>query len=274
MKYIKKLRSFRVLYPLAFCSTITIHTLWLPPILPDGNHKELVADANNIGKTHFIIGGTTTNIPETVLIPTERCTVQPQLLDGIPLNCDGHVCTVLFDKFYDTLEILINREQKRILIAAYMLTDKRFVQWLTAAHERGVKIEVISDLSCLRERANKLGDLYEAGIEVFVCMPERKGAKSSLMHNKFVLFDSNIYGKKIVWTGSANLTRSALGEIHHENVLIIDDPQVYQDYERQFQRIKKHSERYADCTITNAALHEKIRISKSEEKRGKKQQRA
>lgn len=261
---------------LTFSLTGAVHPLWLPPIMPEGCHQtqEILADANSIGKTHFIIGPANApekNIP-SIAQPTAESS-KKTMLDGIPLNCDGHVCTVLFDKFYDTLETLIKREQRRIFIAAYMFTDKRLVQWLIEAHERGVSIEIITDLSCLRERSNKLGDLYESGIGIYICMPERKGARSSLMHNKFMLFESNIYGKKIIWTGSANMTHSALGEIHHENVLIVDDPQVYKEYERQFTQIKKHSERYEDCTITNAALHEKIRISKNQET-GKKQRLA
>jgi phosphatidylserine/phosphatidylglycerophosphate/cardiolipin synthase-like enzyme len=121
-------------------------------------------------------------------------------------------------------------------------------------------------LSCLREPSNKLGDLYENDIAVFICMPERKGAKSSLMHNKFILFEKNIYGRKIVWTGSANMTRSALTEIHHENVVILDDISLYQEYEKKFAQLKKRSERYEDCTITNAALHDRIRTSENSKK--------
>jgi phosphatidylserine/phosphatidylglycerophosphate/cardiolipin synthase-like enzyme len=98
-------------------------------------------------------------------------------------------------------------------------------------------------------------------------MPDRKGAKSSLMHNKFMLFESNIYGRNLVWTGSANLTRSAFGELHHENIVVFDDSAVYKEYERQFAQLKKRSERYEDCTITNAALHEKIRLSQNEQRR-------
>lgn len=229
------------------------------------NAQSLVVADAGIGKTHFIIG------TQQQIAPAQKATIAPMpevpCLDCLPLNCDGHVCTVLFDKFYETLEQLIEREKKRILVAAYMLTDKRIVQWLQEAKERGVKVEVVTDMSCLRERANKLGDLYEGGISVFICMPGRKGAKSSLMHNKFMLFESNIYDRHIVWTGSANLTRSAFGQIHHENIVVFDDPHVYKEYERQFAKLKKHSERYEDCTITNAALHEKIRVSQREQKK-------
>lgn len=249
--------------------------LWLPPLTLDDQQFRIqpkaeikdaplvVADAN-IGKTHFIVGSEQAAAKKSAPPPAVQQALE---LDGIPLNCDGHVCTVLFDKFYDMLELLIEREQKRISIAAYMLTNRRIVQWLQEAKDRGVKIEVVTDLSCLRERSNKLGDLYEAGIPVFVCMPQRKGARSSLMHNKFVLFESNIYGRSIVWTGSANLTHSAFGEVHHENIVVLDDPTVYKEYERQFVQLKKHSERYEDCTITNAALHEKIRTSQNEQQK-------
>ena len=245
----------------------TLFSLWLPPLFfEDQNsaHKKqkepiTVAEAD-LGNTHFIVGADG-SIPVVHTREAASTTKELPIIDGIPLNCDGHLCTVLFDKFYDMLEILINKEKKSISIAAYMLTDKRIARLLMAAHARGVKVEVITDLSCLRERANKLGDLYEHGVPVFICMPERKGARSSLMHNKFILFESNVYGKKIVWTGSANLTRSAFDEVHHENVVILDDDAVYKEYRKKFTELKKRSERYEDCTITNAALHEKIRTS-------------
>lgn len=256
-----------MLYLVLLCSK-AVFGLWLPPLFfEDQNNAQkkqkkqtVVADAD-LGNTHFIVGA---DNRVSVLQPHSSVPVNPKevaVKEGIYLNSDGHLCTVLFDKFYETLEALIAKEKKAILIAAYMLTDKRIARWLMAAHERGVKIEVVTDLSCLRERANKLGDLYEHGIPVFICMPERKGARSSLMHNKFILFESNVYGKKIVWTGSANFTRSAFDEVHHENVIIMDDDMVYQEYHKKFSQLKKRSERYEDCTITNAALHEKIRTS-------------
>lgn len=263
---------------------VSVYALWLPPLLLDDQqalksvpHKEkkesvILADASGIGKTHFLIGGTgdqpSKSVSQAMVQSTSSAGVSltPSLIDGIPLNCDGRICSVLFDKFYDTLTLLIEREQKKISMAAYMFTDKRIARLLEDACARGVIVEVVTDLSCLRERSNKLGDLYEAGVTVFICMPERKGSKSSLMHNKFILFDTNIYGRKIVWTGSANMTRSALTEVHHENVVVLDDPVLYQSYEKEFAQLKKGSERYEDCTITNAALHEKIRTSENAKK--------
>ncbi len=239
---------------------------WFPPLCfenqyPYGQKKELEMSvaAVDIGKTHFVVGADRSSNEEFPRVRMQRPR-EVSVLDGLPLNGEGHVCTVLFDTFYDTLEILIAREKKSILVAAYMLTDKRIVQWLCDAHRRGVRVEVVTDASCLRERFNKLGELYECGIPVFICMADKK-AKLSLMHNKFILFESNIYERKIVWTGSANLTRSAFNEIHHENVVILDDAVAYCDYQKKFSHLKKQSERYEECTITNAALHEKIRVS-------------
>lgn len=264
MKF-RLLTLVRFLPSVLLCSSYTVLTLWLPPLFFEDQQKGLqqkskeepvvVADVN-LGKTHFVIGAPTQVSQQAVVLSTE----QP-LFEGLALNCDGHICTVLFDKFYEMLELLIEKEKKSISVAAYMLTDKRIARWLSDARARGVRVEVITDMSCLRERSNKLGDLYESGIPIFICMPERKGAKSSLMHNKFMLFESNVYGKNIVWTGSANLTRSAFDEVHHENVVILDDAGAYQEYQKKFANLKKRSERYEDCTITNAALHEKIRTS-------------
>lgn len=285
----KSMKFKKVSFLIAALSTLLLSeqslvALWLPPLFFDDSSsaqkqpksESLVAQVD-LGKTHFIVGGDVQKsaIPSSGSGPVAP--QAPQTIDGLPLNCDGHICTVLFDKFYDTLEILIEKEQKSISVAAYMLTDKRISNWLCEAHNRGVRVEVVTDLGCLRERSNKLGNLYECGIPVFVYLPEKKGIKSSLMHNKFILFESNIYGKKIVWTGSANLTRSAFDEVHHENVVVLDDDTAYQEYKKKFAQLKKRSERYEDCTITNAALHDKIRTShntKNAEQRNKKLEKA
>lgn len=269
MKF-KAISFFRYALCVGLLTSHMLFTFWLPPLFFEDQQKRVqqnqkeepmvIADAG-IGKTHFVVGANTRVLPSAPPAYTAQSSKEVPLFDGIALNCDGHVCSVLFDKFYDTLAILMEKEQKSILVAAYMLTDKRIASWLCDAHARGVRVEVISDMSCLRERSNKLGNLYESSIPVFICMPEHKGARSSLMHNKFILFGSNIYGRKIVWTGSANLTRAAFDEVHHENVLILDDSTVYQEYEKKFAKLKKQSERYEHCTITNAALHDKIRTS-------------
>jgi hypothetical protein len=261
------------------CPVKTLLPLWLPPLFfEDSASVKTTADRQkddpvvaqvDLGKTHFIVGGDRSPSPPPPpphAVPTAPHIKAQPIIDGISLNGDGHICTVLFDKFYETLEILIAKERKSILVAAYMLTDKRISNWLCEAYARGVRVEVVTDLGCLRERSNKLGNLYECNIPVFIYMPEKKGIKSSLMHNKFILFESNIYGKKIVWTGSANLTRSAFDEVHHENVVILDDDTLYQEYQKKFTQLKKRSERYEDCTITNAALHDKIRISNNTKK--------
>ena len=243
-----------------------VFTIWLPPPFFENppslslkKEPDITVAAVDIGKTHFVVGADRHSNEELPVFRTNPHSEVP-VFDGLPLNCEGHLCTVLFEGFYDTLEILVAKEKKSILVAAYMLTDKRIVQWLCEAHKRGVRVEVVTDMSCLRERFNKLGELYECGIPIFICMADKK-AKSSLMHNKFILFESNIYGRKIVWTGSANLTRSAFNELHHENVVILDDVPAYHEYQKRFSYLKKQSERYEECTITNAALHEKVRIS-------------
>jgi phosphatidylserine/phosphatidylglycerophosphate/cardiolipin synthase-like enzyme len=269
MKF-RKLPILKTMLWVLLFSEYTLQSLWLPPLFFEDQKQQkdepLVAQVD-LGKTHFIVGGDRSQ-PSPPSSPNNGSPKAQPIIDGIPLNCDGHVCTVLFDNFYDMLETLIARERKSILVAAYMLTDKRISDWLCEAHNRGVRVEVITDLGCLRERSNKLGNLYECNIPVFIYMPEKKGIKSSLMHNKFILFESNIYKKKIVWTGSANLTRSAFDEVHHENVVILDDDSLYQEYQKKFAQLKKRSERYEDCTITNAALHDKIRTSNNTKKNG------
>jgi phosphatidylserine/phosphatidylglycerophosphate/cardiolipin synthase-like enzyme len=67
--------------------------------------------------------------------------------------------------------------------------------------------------------------LEKAGIEV------RADTRSALMHNKFWIFDA-----QTVWTGSTNITASAIFR-QDNNVIVIHSPVVAAMFEREFQEM-------------------------------------
>jgi cardiolipin hydrolase len=201
----------------------------------------------SLGKTHFILGcpAPQTGICTEEMPPIERMTVSTAYSGTLLRTKDGRVCTALFapdDKWYITLLSLIEHEQEAIRIAVYLLTDGRLAEALCAAHARGVVVEIVTDPSCANDKSNKLGMLCQAGIHVYVYTPADRGIMANLMHNKFALFAHSLYDRPIVWTGSANVTRSA--EFHQENILIVDDADVCAQYQRQFDILKKRAETY------------------------------
>src|SRR5581483_9781909 len=140
---------------------------------------------------------------------------------------------------------LIKEEKKSIKLAAFSFTDGDIAQALLDAMHRGVTIEMIVDPGCIIDRFGKIKDLQESKIDIFVYNPNHAKDKkarwiSSIMHNKFILFGSNVLDKKIIWTGSFNFTKSA-HQRNQENVIVLDDELVITKYEQQFDRLKTRS---------------------------------
>ena len=71
----------------------------------------------------------------------------------------------------------------------------------------------------------QFGMLQQAGIEV------RDDGRTALMHNKFLIFD-----KKIVCTGSANITRTGHFR-NNNNVIVIRSTELAAVYEREFEEM-------------------------------------
>jgi phosphatidylserine/phosphatidylglycerophosphate/cardiolipin synthase-like enzyme len=63
------------------------------------------------------------------------------------------------------------------------------------------------------------------------------------MHNKFIVFESNLFGRSILWTGSFNFTHSARLR-NQENILVLDEPAIVERYRKQFAVIKTRCRQY------------------------------
>jgi phosphatidylserine/phosphatidylglycerophosphate/cardiolipin synthase-like enzyme len=128
---------------------------------------------------------------------------------------------------------LIDNEQVSIHAALYQLTNGNIAAALIRAHERGVIVEIVSDYSCLIADYEKLTLLQRSDIPVYIFRE-----KLAIMHNKFFVFARNIFDRPIIWTGSANATRSGLNK-NCENVTVSDTLATWQLYADEFVRLKK-----------------------------------
>ncbi len=70
------------------------------------------------------------------------------------------------------------------------------------------------------------------------------------MHHKFALFTNNA-GKSIVWTGSYNFTKAA-NEANQENVIVIADNKIFDQFSNQFKRLKERSYRFSRTGLARA----------------------
>ena len=200
------------------------------------------------GRTHFIRG-----YHSTAQLFASKSTTVPPLSKQADDN-DNQVCGAFFtpgDDLRSRLISFIDYEQERIQIAMYLFTDPAIATALYKAHKEGVKVELITDISCIHNRYNKVENLC-GNISIFVYYPTSRNKNANraagLMHHKFLLFSKNKEDKAFVWIGSANLTKVALAqnnEKHNEEgVVVTSDDKIVQKFFRQFELIKRRCKKY------------------------------
>lgn len=197
----------------------------------------------SFGKTHFIVGQT----PEQRTGASLQKKSASLLLSTSDQSSISAQSTVFFTPDDDVRAHLINlilHEQERIAVAVFVFTDKQITRALIEAFDRGVFIEVVTDATGLRDRYNRIRDLCDARIPVFVYDTRHgKAGLSSVMHHKFAIFDKNKNNQSCVWTGSCNFTKSAC-ESNQENAILLTDKAHVQRFSDQFEALKKRSYRY------------------------------
>jgi cardiolipin hydrolase len=207
----------------------------------------------DFGKTHFILG-----LPQAELINCSSKKNDSACDESYGLICDGKIKQAFFspdDSVLKVLLYLINQEKKSIRLAAFSFTDGEVAQALVQAMDRGVIIEIVVDPGCLQDKFGKIASLQKKGLDIFVYDPEynahNKGLITSIMHNKFILFESNVLDKSLLWTGSFNFTKSAHIR-NQENVIVLDDSMLIDKYKTQFERLKSrgHAKKKKNAIIS------------------------
>lgn len=155
---------------------------------------------------------------------------------------------VYFSLYDDPESIIIEKidnAKEFINIAMYTFTDREIAQAIIRAKDRGVDIKIYLDYSQVNAEYSKSRYFVNNAIEGI-----RISSNNYIMHNKFAVIDN-----KIVITGSYNWTASA-GERNDENLLVIDDKNVVNKYQNQFNNLwdnKYSSERYNEL-ISEAGI--------------------
>jgi phosphatidylserine/phosphatidylglycerophosphate/cardiolipin synthase-like enzyme len=117
----------------------------------------------------------------------------------------------------------IDQARISIDVAIYELSLKNVTQHLINAHQRDVRVRVLTDSDNIAW--TQIQALRSAGIAI------KGDQRSALMHNKFTVID-----KKQVWTGSMNYTTN--GAYHHnENLLKIDSIAAATNYTEEFEQL-------------------------------------
>lgn len=132
----------------------------------------------------------------------------------------------------------IGGAKRQVLVQAYMLSNRRIVDALIAAHKRGVDVRVLADADQFaKAKESKLSDLAAAGIAVWL------ETKYQNAHNKLVLIDPATPDATVI-TGSFNFTWTAQHK-NAENILIArKNPQLASRYALNWERHKQEATPY------------------------------
>ena len=126
---------------------------------------------------------------------------------------------------------LINQSQKEIQFAIYGLRGQdEILLALIDAKKRGVKIQGVVDSDSHGK------NYYEDTHRLYELFDIKSDHKSSIMHNKFFVFD-----RKIVWTGSSNISDTGTGGYNANNVVVIEDKTVAKIYHEEFEQMFEDS---------------------------------
>lgn len=121
----------------------------------------------------------------------------------------------------------LSAAKKTLDIAIYTFTDYKVANAVISAKKRGVAVRLISDRECSGNVSQQrtLSAVKSAGI------PIKINSHQGLMHLKVSIIDDNV-----ATTGSFNYTAAAQNE-NDENFVVIQNPQIAQTYEDEFNRM-------------------------------------
>ena len=131
----------------------------------------------------------------------------------------------------ETIVNAINRAKSSVLVQAYSLTSKPIADALLNAHNRGVKVDVIADKTS-RRKGEQAAHLASLGVPVSV------DSAHAIAHNKVMVID----GETVI-TGSFNFTAAA-EKSNAENLLVIHDKSLANQYAENWKKHKAHSGAY------------------------------
>ena len=110
-------------------------------------------------------------------------------------------------------------------ICVFTISDDRISKAIVKAHQRGVKVRIITDNDKSEDTGSDVDWLAEQGVPV--CMD----SSPSHMHHKFALIDA----KQLI-NGSFNWTRSATDR-NQENIMISSHPKALAAFSTMFETL-------------------------------------
>jgi phosphatidylserine/phosphatidylglycerophosphate/cardiolipin synthase-like enzyme len=173
------------------------------------------------------------------------CLPTVPLAQAVELPATGTV-EVLFTPWDDVEGRLIGtigQARRSLHVQAFLLTSRSIARALRAAHERGVRVELLADREMVAKGENsQVPALHAAGIAVHL---ETRFVSA---HNKIVLIDAEEQNPVVI-TGSYNFTFSAQAR-NAENLLILRGSRpLAQAYLANWRRHRAEALPYAEALL-------------------------
>lgn len=118
----------------------------------------------------------------------------------------------------------IKQSEEQIDAAVYAINNDNIVAALKKAHDRGIKIRILTDRLQASNKSSKVKELRKYGINI------RVHSKFKIEHNKFAVFD-----KKIATSGSYNWTNPATEKNSENCAFFIKNQDVVKEYQDRFE---------------------------------------
>jgi cardiolipin hydrolase len=131
----------------------------------------------------------------------------------------------------DRIKTLLSGARTSLDICVFTITDDGISKEIARAHQRGIKVRVITDNDKSHDRGSDIEKLSAIGVPLVVDQTEAH------MHHKFAIVD----GRRLL-NGSYNWTRSAY-RVNEENLLVTDDTTLVSEYQREFNSLWKSLKR-------------------------------
>ncbi len=132
------------------------------------------------------------------------------------------VCFSPGDECLQAIRKLFGQAERTVDVCVFTITDDRIASAIIEAHQRGVRVRIITDNDKAHDEGSDVRRLEAAGMSV------REDRTECHMHHKFAIFDG-----RTVLTGSYNWTRGAARN-NEENLVVSNDFRMVGPFEREF----------------------------------------
>ena len=163
----------------------------------------------------------------------------------LPLKAEVEIAFTPSDECENKIVNLINNSENSIDVAVYSINNTDIVEAIKLAHDRKIKLRILTDKLQASGKYSKVMELYKYGVNI------RVHSKNKIEHNKFAIFDSNV-----VSTGSFNWTNAASDKNSENCLFLIKEPDNIKAYKERFEELwsvnsEEKSKRWFEKRIQN-----------------------